>query len=221
MNIASYIDHTLLKPVAVKQDIRKLCEEARDYRFMAVCVPPCYVSFAREILKGTAVKVATVAGFPMGYSVAEAKQKEAEIALGEGADEIDAVLNLTALKNGDWDYLKAEAHALLKPVRQYKKTLKVIIESGLLTDNEIISCCELYAEAGVHFLKTSTGFAQSGASVEAVELMRRHLPSSVLIKASGGIRSYDQAKALIDAGASRLGCSAGVDIVNEANSTAV
>ncbi len=221
MNVASYIDHTLLKPDATRQDIQKVCEEARDYLFMAVCVPPCYVRFAKKMLDDTAVKVATVAGFPMGYSAMEAKQKEVQIALGDGADEIDVVLNLTALKNGDWDYLKAEADALLKPVHQQKKVLKVIIESGLLTDNEIISCCELYAVAGVDFLKTSTGFTEKGASAEAVELMRRHLPASVLIKASGGIRSYKQAKAMIDAGASRLGCSAGIKIVNGANSAVV
>lgn len=216
MNIASYIDHTLLKPLATRQEIAQLCEEARKLRFMAVCVPPCYVAYAKELLKDTVVKVATVVGFPLGYAVVKAKQKETEVALADGADEIDMVINLTALKNGDWDYLKEEAEALLTAVNKHRKILKVIIESGVLTDNEIISCCTLYAEAGVHFLKTSTGFAEKGASVEAVALMRKHLPPSVLIKASGGIRSYEDAKAMIAAGASRLGCSAGVKIVNQA-----
>lgn len=221
MNIASYIDHTLLKPVATRQDMQKLCEEAGTYHFMAVCVPPCYVNYAKDLLKDTAVKVATVVGFPLGYSVIEAKRNEVVQALADGADEIDMVINLTALKNGDWNYLKKEIDTLVRPVNDKRKTLKVIIESGLLTDNEIVSCCKLYAEAGVHFLKTSTGFSKKGASTEAVALMRKHLPSHILIKASGGIRAYEQAKAMIDAGAARLGCSAGVQIINQANSTVV
>ncbi len=216
MNIASYIDHTALKPVTTRQDIEKLCREAEEYQFKAVCVPPYYVSSAKAFLKESKVEVATVVGFPLGYSVIAAKRKETEEALADGADEIDMVLNLAALKNGDWDYLMEEVNVLLKPIKERGGILKVIIESGLLSKNEIISCCKLYADAGVHFLKTSTGFAEKGASVEAVKIMRKHLPASILIKAAGGIRTLDFAKELIAAGASRLGCSSSVEIMNQA-----
>lgn len=216
MNIASYIDHTALKSVTTEGDIERLCREARTYQFKAVCVPPYYVSYAKKQLGNSPVKVATVIGFPLGYSMITVKEKEVKVALADGADEIDMVLNLAALKNGNWNYLEKEAKAVLDPVKEKKKILKVIIESGLLSNAEIINCCNLYAGAGVHFLKTSTGFAEKGASVAAVKLMRKHLPETVSIKASGGIRTFGFAKELIAAGASRLGCSAGVKIMEQA-----
>ena len=216
MQIASYIDHTLLKPTTLLAEIEKLCNEAVEYGFAAVCIPPPFVKRATTILSSTGIKVATVIGFPFGYAATEAKVAEAILAIVDGADELDMVINLVALKNGDWNYLQKEVGLIIDMVKQKNKILKVIIESGILTDEEIIRSCELYSKAGADFIKTSTGYAEKGASVETVQLMRKHLPSSVKIKASGGIRSYDFAKQLIEAGANRLGCSASVAIVTGA-----
>ncbi|NII27144.1 deoxyribose-phosphate aldolase [Pseudoflavitalea sp. X16] len=213
MNIAQYIDHTLLKPTTTSDEIKKLCEEAARYGFAAVCVPPPLVRPAKKYLSGSSVKVATVIGFPFGYSVAAAKQAEAEQAIKDGADELDVVINLVALKSGDTSYLESEIKPIVAAAHQNQRLVKVIIESGILSAAEIIQCCTLYAAAHVDFVKTSTGYAEKGASVEAVQLMREHLPSSVQIKASGGIRTYAFAKELVDAGATRLGCSASVAIV--------
>ncbi|HMH24238.1 MAG TPA: deoxyribose-phosphate aldolase [Puia sp.] len=256
MNIASYIDHTILKPTTTYIEIKKICEEALRYKFAAVCVPPPMIGKAREFLSASAgfadrsvsagsgnhsiagnavsavsVKVATVIGFPFGYSTIKAKLAEVEQAVGM-ADELDVVINLIALRNGDWSYLEEEMQAIAEAVHGYKglargnadvngnadahgRILKVIIESGILSDEEIIRCCEIYSRVGVDFLKTSTGYAEKGASVHAVQLMRLHLPPSIQIKASGGIRSYTFARQLIGAGADRLGCSASVEIVRE------
>jgi len=219
MQIASYIDHTILKPTTTLKDIEQLCAEAAAYGFAAVCVPPPFVSRCKKILEPTGVKTATVIGFPFGYSAIEAKMAEAVLAVVDGADELDMVINLVALRSGDWSYLEKEVATVLQVVRSKGKKLKVIIESGILTRDEIIRCCELYGKAGIDFLKTSTGYAEKGASVEAVQLMRQHLPSGIRIKASGGIRTYAFAKELIDAGADRLGCSSSIAIVNDENST--
>lgn len=197
-------------------EAEKLCNEAYEYGFAAVCVPPPFVKRCKTLLQPTAVKVATVIGFPFGYSVIEAKLAESVMAIVDGADELDMVVNIAALKNGDWAYLEKEAGIVLETAHKNKRVLKVIIESGILSNEEIIKCCELYAGAGVDFVKTSTGYAEKGASVEAVQLMRRHLPSTVRVKASGGIRTYEFAKQLIEAGADRLGCSASVAIVSGA-----
>lgn len=213
MNIAAYIDHTLLKPAILTSDIEQLCKEAYDYGFAAVCVPPPFVKRSKALLTPTTVKVATVIGFPFGYSVIEAKLAETVLAVVDGADELDMVINLVALKNGDWSYLEKEIGLVLEVVRNNKKVLKVIIESGILTQEEIIKCCKLYGKAGVDFVKTSTGYAEKGASVADVQLIRKHLPSGIRVKASGGIRTSEFAKELINAGADRLGCSASVAIV--------
>lgn len=214
INIASYIDHTILKPTATHIEIKKICEEALQYQFAAVCIPPPFVSLARDLLAGQLhVKVSTVIGFPFGYSVLPAKLAETEQALADGADELDVVISLLALKNSDWSYLSREMAAITQRVHDGGKLVKVIIESGILQDAEIVRCCEIYSPLGVDFLKTSTGYAEKGATVEAVRLMRQHLPASVRIKASGGIRQYDLAMQLVDAGADRLGCSASVEIV--------
>jgi deoxyribose-phosphate aldolase len=190
-----------------------LCSEAYEYGFAAVCVPPPFIKRGKALLSPTAVKVATVIGFPFGYSALEAKLAETVLAIVDGADELDMVMNIAALKNADYEYLEKEVNLVLEIVRKQKRVLKVIIESGILTNEEIIRCCGLYAKAGVDFVKTSTGYAEKGASVEAVQLIRKHLPSTVHVKASGGIRTYEFAKQLIDAGADRLGCSASVAIV--------
>ena len=215
MQIASYIDHTILKPTCLVSDVERVCREAVEYGFAAVCIPPPFVKRAKTILAPTKVKVATVIGFPFGYAPIESKVAETVLSIVDGADELDMVLNLIALKNGEWAYLEREISLVTDIIRQKEKLIKVIIESGVLTEEEIIRCCSLYAKAGVHYVKTSTGYAEKGASLEAVQLMRKQLPSSVRIKASGGIKTYEFAKQLIDAGDSRLGCSASVAIVAE------
>jgi deoxyribose-phosphate aldolase len=241
IKIASYIDHTLLKPTATHIDINKMCNEALVYGFAAVCVPPPLVRTASSLVQpGTgedataedaasaaeaaapttaaaiaqpAIKVATVIGFPFGYSTAAAKLAEIEQAIADGADELDIVINLVALREGYWDQLEEEMRMLTLRAHTSGKLVKVIIESGILTDEEIIRCCSVYSHVGVDFLKTSTGYAEKGASLAAVQLMRQHLPQKIKIKASGGIRDYAFAAALIEAGADRLGCSASVEIV--------
>ncbi|MCK7557766.1 deoxyribose-phosphate aldolase [Chitinophaga sedimenti] len=217
MNINSYIDHTVLKPVTTLADIKKICMEAVEYGFAAVCIPPPFVKIAADMMSSTHIKVATVTGFPFGYSAIEAKVAETVLAIIDGAHEIDMVANLLAIRNGDWAYLEKEISTILPLVRSKGKVLKVIIESGILLEEEILKCCEIYGRYGVDFVKTSTGYAEKGASVEAVKLMRANLPANIKIKASGGIKTYEFAKALIDAGADRLGCSASVDIVKQAN----
>lgn len=217
MQINQFIDHTILKPTTLISDIEKLCAEAIEYQFAAVCVPPNFIKKAKELTKGTSVKVATVIGFPFGYSAIEAKLAETDLALVDGADELDIVINISAIKNSDWGYLGNEINYLFPLIKQNKKVIKIIIESGILTDEEIIKCCQLYGTAEIDYLKTSTGYAEKGASVHAVELFKKNLPPHIGIKASGGIRDYAFAKQLIDAGATRIGCSAGVAIVNGAN----
>jgi deoxyribose-phosphate aldolase len=216
MNIASYIDHTILKPTTLIADVEKICAEALQYQFAAVCVPPLFVKKAAVLLTGTNIKVATVIGFPFGYSAIEAKVAETVLAIIDGADELDLVINISAIKNNDCQFLAGEINAVLPIVRSKQKVIKIIIESGILTDEEIITCCDLYGAAGVDFMKTSTGYAEKGATVHAVQLMRKHLADKIHIKASGGIKTYTFAKQLIDAGASRLGCSSSIQIVNEA-----
>lgn len=215
MNINGYIDHTNLKPNVLVADIEKLCKEAMQYNFIAVCVPPPMIRIAKNFLKESNVKTATVIGFPFGYSAIEAKIAEIALAIVDGADELDMVINLIALKNNDWQYLANEINHVMPLIKQNNKIIKIIIESGILTEEEIIRCCELYGAAGIDFLKTSTGYAEKGATPEAVALMRKHLPAAVQIKASGGIRTYAFAQQLIEAGATRLGCSNSVNIVKE------
>ena len=215
MNIAPYIDHTLLKPTATLPEIEKLCKEAVEYGFAAVCVPPLYVKKAKEFLGDADIKTATVIGFPFGYCAIEAKVAEMVLAVVDGADELDMVVNISAIKNGDWTFIANEINTIMPIVRNKNKVVKVIIESGVLTDEEIIKCCDIYGAAGVDYVKTSTGYAEKGASIHAVQLIRAHLADSIKIKASGGIRSYSFAKELINAGANRLGCSASVKIIEE------
>jgi len=212
-----YIDHTILKPTCLVADIEKLCAEAKQYDFAAVCVPPNFVKLAKEKLLGSTVQVATVIGFPFGYSATEAKIAEIILAMVDGADELDVVANISAIKNADWSAIADEINHIMPIIRSKGKVVKIIIESGVLSDDEIIKCCDIYGIAGIDYLKTSTGYAEKGASVEAVKLFRKHLPDQVQIKASGGIRDYATAKLMIDAGATRIGCSAGVAIVSGAN----
>jgi deoxyribose-phosphate aldolase len=214
MKINRYIDHTILKPTTLIRDVEQVCTEAMQYEFAAVCVPPMFVKKSKELLQASNVKVATVIGFPFGYSAIEAKLAELLLAIVDGADELDVVINFTAIKNNDWPYVANEINHLMPVIKKAGKVIKVICESGVLTEDELIKCCELYGAAGIDYLKTSTGYAEKGATVEAVKTMRAHLPQHVQIKASGGIRTYEFAEQLINAGATRLGCSAGVAIVN-------
>ena len=217
MQLAPLIDHTMLKNVTTVADIDLLCNEALQYGFASVCIPPYYVQDAKKLVDGSAVKVATVIGFPFGYHDYRTKAEEARLAIEQGADELDMVMNLAAFKSNDMAYVETEAATLSKLTSENGKTLKVIIESGSLSDEEIIRCCELYRHYPVQFLKTSTGYAEKGASVEAVRLMRQHLPEGIQIKASGGIRTTEFAQQLVEAGATRLGCSASVAIVKGEN----
>ena len=215
MQLNQYIDHTLLKPTALVADIERLCNEARQHNFAAVCVPPPFIKTAKKQLENSTVKVATVIGFPFGYSAIEAKLAETLLAIVDGADELDMVINLIAIKNNDWQYLANEINHIMPVVKQNNSLIKLLIESGVLTDEEIIRCCTLYSAAEVDFLKTSTGYAEKGASIHAVKLMRANLPAHIQIKASGGIKTYDFAKDLIEAGATRIGCSSSVQIVGQ------
>lgn len=217
MQLAKYIDHTTLKNVTTAANIDLLCNEAIEYRFAAVCVPPYFVQDAQKLLDGSSVKVATVIGFPFGYHHYKTKTEEARLAIGEGADELDMVMNLAAFKSNDLAYVETEVGAISKLAQENGVTLKVIIESSMLSREEIIKCCQLYRHFPVQFLKTSTGFGDGGATVEAVKLMREQLPPEIQIKASGGIKTAAFAKELIQAGATRLGCSASVAIVKGEN----
>jgi deoxyribose-phosphate aldolase len=213
--LSQFIDHTILKPTTTLAEIEKVCSEAIQYDFAAACVPPLFVKKAKQLLSDTSVKVATVIGFPFGYSAIEAKVAEIVLAIVDGADELDMVINISAIKNNDWQFLASEINTILPIVQNRQKVIKVIIESGILTGDEIIKCCDIYGAAGVDYLKTSTGYAEHGASVHAVQLIRKHLSDAVKIKASGGIKTYKFAKELIDAGAERLGCSSSVQIMKE------
>ena len=215
MEIAPYIDHTILKPTTTFEDISKLCAEAVEHRFAAVCVPPYFVKAAKEMTEESEVKVATVIGFPFGYCSLGAKMEDIAQAIEDGADELDMVHNVTALKDGNYTLLTDEIGQCTRVIHEAGKSIKVIIESGVLGDEEIVKCCELYAPLGIDFMKTSTGYADKGASIHAVQLMRKHLPASIEIKASGGIRTFAFAKELVDAGATRIGCSASLQIVKE------
>lgn len=211
MKLSKYIDHTNLKPFAVKADIEKLCADAVANDFMSVCVNPCNVTLAKSLLKGSGVKVCTVIGFPLGQNRTEIKVAEARQALADGCDEFDMVLNVGRLKDGELDYVRDEIAAVVKAVEG--KTVKVIIETGLLTDEEKITATELSCRAGAHFVKTCSGVSAGVATVEDVKLMKAHVTGGVKVKASSGIKTYETAKALIDAGAERLGTSSGAAIL--------
>ena len=210
-NIASYIDHTMLAPQATVSQIRKLCEEAVKYHFAAVCVNSCHVALCAELLKGTGVNVCTVVGFPLGAMSTKAKAFEAECAVADGAVEIDMVINVGALKDENWTFVEDDIRAVKKACGG--KLLKVILETCLLTDDEIVRACQLSEAAGADYVKTSTGFSKGGATAEAVSLMRKTVGDRLGVKASGGIRDRESALKMIEAGASRLGCSAGVKIM--------
>jgi deoxyribose-phosphate aldolase len=218
MKIAHYIDHTLLKPDATEAQIRQLCAEAKQYDFTSVCVNPTWVSLCFELLEGSDVKVCTVIGFPLGATTSAVKAFEAKTAWKQGADEIDMVLNVGAIKSGNLDLVEADIRAVRAAIPGV--ILKVIIETCLLTDDEKVAACQIAQKVGADFVKTSTGFAKGGATVADVRLMRQTVGHFMGVKASGGIKSYADAQAMIEAGATRLGCSAGIAIIQGATSEA-
>jgi deoxyribose-phosphate aldolase len=213
--LAGMIDHTLLKPDATRDQIKKLCYEAKKYGFASVCVNPSYVSLASELLKGTPVKVCTVIGFPLGATTPTTKAMETRDAIANGASEIDMVINVGALKSGDYDLVKKDIEAVVEAARG-KALVKVILETALLTDEEKVKGCLLAKLAGADFVKTSTGFRPGGATVQDIMLMRKVVGEKMGVKASGGIRDYESTRKMIEAGANRIGASAGVKIVKEA-----
>ncbi len=207
-NLAPYIDYTLLRPGCRRSEIEVLCQTAAERGYAAVCVPPYYVSDARRYLPSeSSVRIATVIGFPHGMHLTETKRTEAQFALLTGAHELDIVLNLGAYFSGDMSYIRAELQSLMSLVEAHRAILKVILETAYLSEQDIVALCEICAEASVHYVKTSTGFAPKGAEIETVRLMRRVLPPPVKVKASGGIRTVEAAWAFIEAGADRIGTS--------------
>lgn len=212
-NVAGMIDHTLLKADATEAQIAKLCQEAKEHGFASVCVNPGYVPEAAEALKGTDVRVCTVIGFPLGATSSEAKAAETADAIAKGAAEVDMVVNVGRIKSGNWDYVRSDIAAVVNAARGRALT-KVIIETCLLTDDEKIRVCEIAKDAGADFVKTSTGFSTGGATAADIALMRKTVGPDMGVKASGGIHSTEEAIALIEAGASRIGASAGIAIIS-------
>jgi len=208
-----YIDHTILKPDASEEKVIQLCKEAREWNFASVCINPCNIALAKKLLEGTDVMVCTVIGFPLGQNTTAMKVAETYDAYALGCDEFDMVINVGKLKDGCADYVRDEIAAVVKAAKG--KTVKVIIETGLLTDKEKALATRLSCEAGAHFVKTCTGFSAGVATVEDIRIMKQNVSENVQLKASAGIRNYKDALALIEAGADRLGTSAGVAIISE------
>lgn len=211
MKLNKYIDHTLLKPEATKTQIENLCKEAIKYDFASVCVNPTYVAYCAKLLKNSDVKVCTVIGFPLGSNTTETKVFETKNAIENGADEIDMVINIGALKDKNYNFVKEDIESVVKAANS--KLVKVILETCLLTEEEVKEACKLSQEAKADYVKTSTGFSKSGASVEMVKIMYDTVHDTMKVKASGGVRTYDDAIKMIEAGASRIGTSNGVGIV--------
>jgi deoxyribose-phosphate aldolase len=212
MDLGRYIDHTLLKPEATPHDIRCLCREAAEYKFAAVCVNPCYVDLAVSILADTDVKVATVIGFPLGASLSIVKAFEAKQAVLHGADELDMVINIGAAKLGLWEGVLYDIQQVLAEAQG--RVVKIIVETGLLTEEEKERACRIVLESGAQYIKTSTGFVPGGATVADIALFKSILGDKIGIKASGGIRTFEEATAMIAAGATRIGTSKGVTIIS-------
>ncbi|MCX2825811.1 deoxyribose-phosphate aldolase [Bacillus pseudomycoides] len=218
MNYAKLIDHTLLKPDTKKEAIVTLCEEAKKHDFASVCVNPTWVETAAELLKGTDVKVCTVIGFPLGANTPETKAFETQDAIAKGATEVDMVINIGALKDKNDELVERDVRAVVEAAKG-KALVKIIIETCLLTEEEKVRACELSVKAGVDFVKTSTGFSTGGATVEDVALMRKTVGPEIGVKASGGVRNGEDMDAMVEAGATRIGTSAGVALVSGKTAT--
>ncbi|MBR0597119.1 deoxyribose-phosphate aldolase [Sinanaerobacter chloroacetimidivorans] len=210
-----YFDHTILKPEATEEDVIKLCQEAKEYGFYAVCVNSCYVPLAKKELEGSDVKIASVIGFPLGACSSDVKAYETDWACNEGADEIDMVIHVGALKEKRYEYVRDDINIVVAIADEHDAIVKVILETCLLTDDEIVKACELAGEAGAAFVKTSTGFSKSGATAHHVSLMKKTVGDSMEVKASGGIRDLKTTMEMIEAGADRIGASASVQIMKE------
>lgn len=219
MDLAQKIDHTLLRPDATEAEISRLCDEAREYKFFSVCVNPYWVAYCANALEGSPVKVCTVVGFPLGATTTAAKQLEATTATAHGATEIDMVLNIGALKSGLLSDVETDIRGVAEATHKGGAILKVIFETCLLTDIEKEHACRLSVAAGADFVKTSTGFSKGGATVEDIALMRRMVGPRIGVKASGGVRTYDDAIRMINAGASRIGASSSIAIVTGATAS--
>ncbi|NJK91342.1 MAG: deoxyribose-phosphate aldolase [Blastochloris sp.] len=217
MNLAQTIDHTLLKPEATLTEIEKLCAEAREHNFFSVCLNPYWISNARALLQGSSVKICTVVGFPLGATLPQAKAHATQDVVAAGADEIDMVMNIGAAREGHWNFIEHEIHDVVSQAKG--RTVKVILEICLLSPEQIVAACQACERGGASFVKTSTGFSQGGATLEAVRLMRQSVSPQVGVKASGGIRSREDALAMIEAGATRLGTSASIAILQGRNGT--
>ena len=214
MNIANYIDHTVLKADCTPNDIKQICQEAIEFGFRAVCIPPFYISLAKRKLIDSNVRVATVISFPMGYSTTFAKVEEIKRAILDGADEVDIVVNLAAIKSGNWNYVKSDLESTTRAAQLRGRLVKVIFEVNLLDQEEIEKLCKICTEVEVDFVKTSTGFSGTKVTTEVITLLKNNLAPSIKIKAAGGIRSKADAESLITAGADRLGSSASIAIVS-------
>jgi deoxyribose-phosphate aldolase len=212
-NIAAMIDHTLLKPEATRQQIESLCQEAKEYKFASVCVNPTWVSTAKELLQDSGVMVCTVIGFPLGATTSETKAFETKNAIEHGAEEVDMVINIGALKDHNDKLVEEDIRAVVEAAKGKAHT-KVIIETSLLSEEEKIRACELSVKAGADFVKTSTGFSTGGATAEDIALMRRTVGPELGVKASGGVRSTEDVQKMIEAGATRIGASSSIAIVN-------
>lgn len=212
VNVAKMIDHTVLKADTKKDAVKVLCEEAIEYGFKAVCVNPTHITFCKDLLKNSDVLVATVIGFPLGANTTETKVFETKDAVSKGADEIDMVINIGALKDGNYDLVKNDIKEVVAACKD-EAIVKVIIETSLLTDEEKVKACEISKEAGAHFVKTSTGFSTGGATLEDVALMKSVVGDDLEVKASGGVKDYDMALKMAEAGATRIGTSSGITII--------
>lgn len=214
MNIASYIDHTILKPDTTLVEVKQLCKEALEHGFAAVCVPPYFVREVSQLLEDSRVKVATVVGFPLGFNAVPAKAEEIKRILHEGGDEIDAMVNINAIKSQNWNYIRSELDTLIMATHLHGKKIKIIFETGLLTQEEILKLCDICNPLLPDFIKTSTGFS-TGATKEMVAFLKKNLNPGIKIKASGGIKTLQAANEMIEAGASRIGTSVAMSIIKE------
>ncbi|MCH2043063.1 MAG: deoxyribose-phosphate aldolase [Saprospiraceae bacterium] len=219
MELAKYIEHTLLKPDVISSEIDQLCQDAINYQFRAVCVPPIFVKRAATLLENNPTKVVSIVGFPMGYSAIAAKVEEVKRAIDEGVQEIDTVINLAAVKDGQWSHVYNDIDSVTRATHLKGKVLKVIVEAGLLTPSELSKVCDICVGMGVDYVKTSTGFHGTGATVSMVQNLRGMLPKRTKIKASGGIKTTEFAQELINAGANSIGTSSALKIIGVASTT--
>ena len=215
MNISDYFEHYILRPDVLVSEIEEACNHAVEFKLNVLCVPPLFVKQVKLLTEDTAIKISTVIGYPLGYSAIEAKLSEIVLAIIDGVDEVKMVINTSAVKNSDWQYLAGEINSVLPVIRSKEKKITVILETGLLAENEIVTACDMYGAAGVDFIQAGTGFAEDGKAIENIELIRKHLADVIQIKAGVEIKNYSFAQKLIKAGANLLCCGNSVAIIEE------